>query len=74
MRELLDPSVEELFAKAPKLQIFLDTVIGHFPPVEHSALVEPSHYALVRVEIVRSHDGQRWSWGQIDRKIDRLAI
>jgi hypothetical protein len=30
-RQYLDPSVEELFTKAPNLQIFLDTIIGNAP-------------------------------------------
>ncbi|ERF71131.1 hypothetical protein EPUS_09117 [Endocarpon pusillum Z07020] len=73
-RHYLDPSVGDLLAKAPNLRIFLDTIIGNAPPNMDPASAGTSRYAVVRVEIVRGQDGEKWSWGHVDRKIDRLKV
>lgn len=33
-----------------------------------------ARYARIRVNVVKGQDGEMWSWGGIERKVDRLMV
>ncbi|ERF74773.1 hypothetical protein EPUS_04942 [Endocarpon pusillum Z07020] len=71
-RQDFEKVVTKLFEKAPDLQIFFDTVVGHAPLNKTSAMT--ARYAIIRVNVVKGQDGEMWSWGGIERKVDRLMV